>query len=282
MFCLKVENARGEIFELTHDTKNYAIVHVDGLTPPKSLINTSVGGVMDGAFYNSARVDQRNIVLTVVLNGDIEGNRQRLYKMFPQKSPCIIYFSNANRNVKITGYVEAMEADLFVQREQMQISLICPRPFWESLEVLYHELSRITKLFEFPFAISTPIPFSEILSTPLCTIKNDGDVECGCVITVEISDAVSDLKIYNMTTGELFGFDYNFIAGDEVTISTVSGKMGVSMKRSGETINMLNYVTSNSSWFRLALGDNDFTFRSKGGADDVRIKFATSILYGGV
>lgn len=134
MFCLKIENARGEIFELTHDTKNYAIVHVDGLTPPKSLINTSVGGGMDGTFYNSARVDQRNIVLTVVFNGDIEGNRQRLYKMFPQKSPCIIYFSNANRNVKITGYVEAMEADLFVQREQMQISLICPRPFWESLE----------------------------------------------------------------------------------------------------------------------------------------------------
>ena len=120
MFTLKIESSLG-LVELTHDLNNYAVVGVQGLTPPPTTINTAIAGSIDGSFFNSARVESRNIVITVILAGDIEANRQRLYRIFPRKMPVTIYFKNKNRDVKISGYVEALEGDLFTQQEQMQI-----------------------------------------------------------------------------------------------------------------------------------------------------------------
>lgn len=283
MFTLKIETINGDIFELTHNTRNYAIIGIQGLTPPATAINTATAGTIDGTFFNSARVEQRNLVIDIVLNGDIEGNRQRLYKIFPRKVPCMIYFSNKNRNVQINGYVEALEGDLFSQREQMQISIICPRPYFEDMETIYTELSLILAMFEFPFSISTPIPFSEIVEYPLCTINNDGDTACGCIMAISISGDVTGLKIYNSTQQTFFGFDYSFEAGDTITINTSSGSMGATLDRNGVQSNLLNYVAKGSTWFRLSLGNNDFTFTADGdGAENVKIIFATANLYGGV
>ena len=287
MFILKIENANGQTFELTRDNRNYAIIGVQGLTPPPTAVNTSTGGRIDGSFHNSSIVEQRNIVIDIILNGDIEANRQRLYKIFNLKKPCTIYFQNENRNVQIVGYVETLEGDLFVQREQMQISIICPRPYFEDLNTIYTELSRIVRKFEFPFAIeeSDPIPFSEIVDYPLCTINNGGDVETGVIMTIEITSAVADLTIYNSTLQQYFGFNCSFFAGDTITINTISGQMSVTRTSSGQTTNLLNNVTAGSTWFKLAVGDNDFTYTvSAGGGTPgaVRIIFATANLYGGV
>lgn len=291
MFTLKIENTNGEIFELSHNTQNYAVVGVQGLTRPQTAINTSTGGGIDGAFFNSARVEMRNIVIDIVLNGDIETNRQQLYRIFPQKTGCTVYFQNKNRNVKISGYVEVLEGDLFTQREAMQISIICPRPFWEDMQTIYTELSQIVSMFQFPFAIaeSPGVPMSEIQDYPLCTINNGGDVPCGCVITINIRNdgtgehGVTNLKIYNVTTQEFFGFSGRaFGAGEQIVINTMSGQMSVTLNNNGNITNLLNNVADGSTWFKLAVGENRFTYTCGGDSDAVEITFETAMLYGGV
>ena len=288
MFTLKIENAKGEIFELTHDSTEYSIIGVQGLTPPPTAVNTSTGGTLDGTFYNSSRVNQRNIVITIVLNGDIEGNRQRLYQIFNIKKQCSIYFSNKNRNVQIVGYVETLEGDLFVQREQIQISIICPRPYFEDLKTIYTELAQIVRMFEFPFTIeeTDPIPFSEIQEFPLCTINNGGDVETGFVMKIMITGATRNIKIYNTTRGEFFGIsNYNadwFESGDEITINSLSGTKTVTLTRSGVTTSILNQISEGSTWLKLDVGENDFTYTAQAGADVIRIVFISTNLYGGV
>lgn len=282
MFTLKIENANGEIFELTHNTQNYAVIGVQGLTYPPTVVNTSTGGAVDGTFFNSSRVEQRNIVIDIIINGDIETNRQQLYRIFSIKKPCIVYFSNKNRSVQIQGYIEVLDGDLFVQREQVQISIICPRPYFEDLQTIYTELSQVVRMFEFPFMIETPIPFSEIVDYPLCTVNNNGDVDAGCIIRVEINDNVTGLKIYNVTTQTFIGFDYSFQQGDEITINTISGQMKTTLNRNGQLINILNYLSTGSTWFKLPPGNNDFTYSTTEGSEAVTIIFATAALYGGV
>lgn len=284
MFTLKIKNANGETFELTHNSENYLITDIQGLTRPQAAINTSTGGALDGTFFNSSRVEQRNLVITVELHGDIEANRQQLYSICSINKPCTIFFKNKNRDVQIIGYVETLEGDLFTSDEKMQISIICPRPYFEDLNAIYTELSEIVRLFEFPFCIeeSDPIPFSEIVDYPLCTVKNSGDVECGCKMTVEVTGSVTGLTIHNSTTQKFFGLNYSFTAGDTITIDTISGEMGVSLLRSGVITNLLNYVTAGSTWIKLALGDNDFTFTTTTGDDAVRVTFVSTNLYGGV
>lgn len=283
MFTLKIENKLGDIVELTHDYGNYAVIGISGLTPPHTNINTATSGTTDGTFFNSARVEQRNIVITIILRGDIEGNRQRLYRIFPRKTPCTIYFANKNRNVKIQGYVETLDGDLFVQQEQMQISIICPRPYFEDLQYIYSEISTILKLFEFPFSIVTPIPFAEILDTPLATIVNDGDIESGMTMTVAISGAVTGLTIYNTTTQQYFGLNYSFADQDTITICTISGQLSVMLTRAGVQSNLLNYVTARSDWLKLAVGQNNLTYTTTNDSeDDVDVLIQSITLRGGV
>ena len=283
MFTLKIQNTAGEIFELTHNSPNYYITSVQGLTPPATNVNTATAGIIDGTFFNSARLNQRNIVITCVINGDIETNRQQLYRIFPRKTKCTVFFKNKNRDVKIEGYVETLEGDLFTQREQVQISIICPRPYFEALTALYNELSRILALFEVPFSIVTPIPFSEILDAPMCILNNTGDAVCGTKFEVDVFNTVSGLKIANTTNQTYFELNYTFEANDRVIIDTKSGQMGVVLERSGTTTNLLNYVTRGSTWLKVLPGRNVFTFTLSTGSDeDVNIHLTTALLYGGV
>lgn len=283
MFSLKIENAKGEIFELTHDTHNYAIIGIEGLTPPPTIVNTSTGGTLDGTFHNSSRLEQRNIVITIHLRGDIEGNRQHLYKVFNLKKPCKMYFRNENRNVKIKAYVETLEGDLFENGETIQISLICPRPYFEDAATIYTELSKTIKLFEFPFSLEQPEEMASITDYPQCVVDNTGDVESGFVAYIQLDAAVTDLNIFNTTKQEKMSFGYEFAANDEIIISTVSGDMFAKLIRNGAEINLLNYIKSGSTWLKLDIGENLFTFSvTSGSVDDVWITFETANLYGGV
>lgn len=283
MFTLKIESAAGQIVELTHNKSNYAVVGVSGLTPPATTINTATAGLIDGSFFNSARVEQRNIVITVILRGDIEANRQRLYRIFPRKMPVTVYFKNKNRNVKIEGYVEVLEGDLFVQQEQIQISLICPRPYWQDMLTIRREINKVLALFEFPFSISEPIPFSELLDAPRVVVDNAGDVETGILLTLSMEDSVTGLKITNITTGTYIGFDYTFDAKDIITVSTVQGSLYAKLNRLGTEINLLNFMIEGSSWLRLGIGENELTYTVEtGSADDVQANVEFQTLYGGV
>lgn len=285
MFSLKIQNAKGELFELSHNHQNYVITNVEGLTVPQIVNNMASGGTVDGAFYNSSRMETRNIVITVRLVGDIEGNRQRLYKMFSLKKPNTIFFKNENRDLKIVGYVEVIEGDLFTEAESIQISIICPRPYWESAQTISEELSFTIKQFEFPFAIESddPIPLSEYTSTPLVEVMNRGDVECGAIFTVTFSGLVEGLTIYNETNQQAIGFNTTLgpIRG-VLTIDTRAGYLAAYLTNGATKTNLINRLTDISKWIKLDVGINKFTFTTTRGGANVNITIEAAELYGGV
>lgn len=187
MFTLKIENKYGEICELTHNRREYSVIHISGLLPPRNGIHTSTAGTQDGSKFNSSHLENRNIVITVVLEGDIETSRQKLYRIFPLKSQVTVYFKDANRDVKISGYVEMIDGDPFSMREQAQISIICPDPYWQDLNGITAETSDSAALFSFPFSIGEEgILISDEYDQPVCRIVNDGDSDIGFIGTIRI------------------------------------------------------------------------------------------------
>ena len=284
MFTLKVDNGQ-EITELTHDLKNYGVISIQGLTPTATTINTSIAGNIDGSFFNSARAEARNIVITVDLRGDIEGNRQRLYTLFPRKKEITLYFKNKNRDVKINGWVETLEADLFVQREQVQISIICPRPYFQGINSPVNLVDDVQALFEWPFSISAddPVEISTESTTPIYTYYNAGDIETGAVFTFSFGGAVTGLTLTNYTTQAYIGINYSFSAGDVLTVSTIQGALFAKLTHNGAEQNMLNYLISGSTWVKLAVGTNELIYTVTTGDDsDVICSFTAPTLFGGV
>jgi hypothetical protein len=211
MYTLEVLNSYGERYELTHQNGQYSVVRISGLLPTKNHINISTAGTMPGGRYNSHHIEPRNIVITLILEGDIEANRQQIYKIFPQDEPVTIYFKNRNRNVWISGYVEAPSGDPFTLRETIQVSVICPDPYWRDVSDIEIETSDELSMFSFPFSIaaSTGVPISEEYGHPVSRIINDGDAEIGflCTLRIETDDepTLTRTTVQSGTPEEIMG-----------------------------------------------------------------------------
>ena len=140
MFTLKVENTRGAVLELTDNEENYQVTEISGLNPPNANINTSSYANGDGSSFNSSRIPDREIVITVYINGDIQKNRLALYKHFRNKEWCKIYYEDDLRDVFIEGYVQALDVSSFTQKQVAQISILCPNPYFKDVETIVQSI----------------------------------------------------------------------------------------------------------------------------------------------
>lgn len=163
--AFKIVNFMGE--ELYMELKKpwdtgFLITSVTGLTFPRSEIKTSNYSNFDGSSLGGVRVEERNIVMTVVFyrdnieNLDIEQLRWKLYRYFQPKRELTLYAINETGSFKINGYVETNEINIFSSDEQAQISILCPDPYFvtDENETTY-SISTVDPLFEFPFSIET-------------------------------------------------------------------------------------------------------------------------------
>ena len=282
MFTLKVENKNGEILTLRQN-ENYAVTKIDGLNPPSATINFSEIAGVDGGLFNSARVEMRNIVLTIKPLGEVEKNRLNLYKYFQIKRWCKIYYSNGSLDVKTEGYVETIETDLFSMSEEMQISIMCPKPYFESLNEIYSDISRIIANFEFPFAIDKDgIEFAYIEQDKFATVVNSGDIETGLIIEITARGTVVNPILYNTRTGGRFGINITLEKYDRIVINTNSGEKEIYLISSDVKTNIINKITPGVEWFVLSPGENTFSYSADSGAELMSIVFKHSTKYGGV
>jgi predicted phage tail component-like protein len=223
MFQARLENSRGDIITLTGRESDYQILSITGLNPPSAHLNTSSIAGMDGALFNSSKLNTRNIVITAKINGNVEENRQELYRFCPTKTKVRFYFRNNHRDVYIDGYVDNVECNLFTNDERMQISIICPNPYFMDTEDTQVDGSSITALFTFPFSIDigNPIPFSMYVLDSVINLYNDSDDQIGMLIDIDVNSSVDEILIRNTDTGDSFTLAYSFVSGDHITINTI-------------------------------------------------------------
>ena len=282
MYELKIKNESGEVLNLSTSNK-YTVYKIEGLNPPQATINSSVNTTQDGSVINSMRLENRNIVIYVTINGDVEANRINLYKYFTPKRNLSLYFKNDIRDVYIEGVVELIECDLFTNRQIAQISIICPKPYFKSVDDLVTIFSDVSAHFSFPFSIpAIGIELSTISANVRKSIVNVGDVESGVIISLFANGTVVNPVLYDVMKRTQLKLNFTMQAGDTVVINTNVGEKSIQLIRSGITTNAMGYLSPDSSWFTLSGGDNVFTYECESGASNLQITFSTSILYGGV
>ena len=148
-------------FELRAPEKTGLYVQsITGLGPGKANINTTSIATDDGSIYNSARAEERNIVMTLGfmmvpgITETIEDARHLTYKYFPKKKPINFYILTDSRELETIGYVESNEPDIFSKESTTQISIICPDPLFYSAGEEGTNVTRFNGVdfkFEFPF-----------------------------------------------------------------------------------------------------------------------------------
>lgn len=298
---LTVTNYLGE--SLTIPMKNsestgFILHDMTGLGPPTASVNTSKVATKDGSKYNSARAEERNIVLPMYFTPipTIEDARHRSYKYFPLKKPVILAFKTDNRECQIVGYVETNEPDICSDREGCQVSIICPNPYFSSIYDTVTSFSGVEAAFEFPFSnedtSNARIEFGKIVAKAENLVRYEGDAESGVQIRIAASATVKNITIYNVDTrGTMHIYHDKLVAltgsgivkGDEIIITTDKGSRSVTLLRNGKSTNILNAIDPrNDEWFSLTKGDNIFAYTADEGSDYLMFMVDHTTLYEGI
>jgi hypothetical protein len=286
MYKLEVENKQGYKLELTNNEKKFQIIKIDGLTPPETQIYTNSIANLHGEKFKHSKVEMRNIVITLRLNGDVERNRIELYTYINLSKWLKLYFRNGSRHVTIEGYVEKINGDLFSISQILQISIVCPDPFFKSVDLVSGDLSKVVSSFQFPFSIGLyGVEFSSMQENKSVLIINSGDIEAGLIF--ELSSAygtIANPTIYNSETGEFLKINNTISRGETIIINTTKGNKSI-IKRyaSGTETNIMNSLDINSStWLQAEVGANFFTYSAEYNADMLNVYVSQNLLYLGV
>ena len=248
----------GQTLNLSNNV-NYALISAAGVTPPKAEVNTSPLATKDGSLFNSSRLQNRNIVLTVCPVGNVEQARLGLYSFFKAKQAVQLELKTASRDVVIDGWVESVNGDLFSPRQAIQISIICPDPYFRDKD-------------------ETVVNYS----SQAATLVNGSDDAVGFVTEFTASGAVEGVTLVNSTNGQSFAVSVTLASGDKLILNTKRGEKSVKKVHNGTETSVINLMDVNSDWVQLEVGSNSLSFSCTSGAANLSAKSVLQQIYEGV
>jgi len=300
---VQITNHLGEVLTLVMrnpELSGFFIKGITGLGPCKSIINTTDSPSIDGTFFNSVRISPRNVVFDLGFLDNpgeelsIETIRQQSYRFFPMKKPISIKIVTDNREGTTIGYVESNEPVIFSKEENTIISIMCPSSFFEGDSIIT-TFTGVTPEFEFPFEnLSTTEPLMIMSTLSIDTVKSvfyTGDEATGIFIHVNFTGPVNDLIIYNLNLSQQMAINSakvialtgsDFVAGDQLFISTKKGAKSITLIRNGISYNLLNALGVTADWFTVERGDNVFTYTADSGLANMQFTIEHTLLYLGL
>jgi hypothetical protein len=246
-------------FETSSTTAQRDPVQVRGITglgPVAAAITSTPYGSIDGAAYTGASVGMRNIVLTLGLNPNwaeqtVSSLRQLVYGYFMPKNPVTLKFTRQGLpTCEIDGFVETVEPAIFSQDPELQVSILCPSPYFvDSVETVLTGNSRL------------------LADTGTTVINYSGTVPTGFRLDVirggTSYDDVVEVSNFNINTEQLdLTADIDTVY--DLRVSTVPGEKYARRitKSNGVFLNTLGRVDPASEWPQLYPGLNDFAVRA--------------------
>lgn len=243
----------------------YKVRNLDGLGPVKASISTTPLGSSRGSSYGGSSVGERNLVFTLGFEPDwgnwtITKLRRNLDTYFmPQSSVTLIFESEENSPVVISGYVEANEPSIFSKDPEQQVSIICPDP---------------------DFVAVDPVTITGLTTDPAIDITYNGtqDTGIGFELTRNSGTDASALTIALAYTGQpptppfqvsgpgsaLIDATHKFVMS-----SVTKAKYAQQVRLSdGLITNLLPYVTIPPKWPKLVQGINNLDIVSNNGVQN--------------
>ena len=286
MYELILESKEGYQLHFNQLGGAYSIKAIEGLSPAAATINTNQNALIDGATFNSSKVQMRTMNIAFSIDQDPEQNRIAAYKVLRPKEPVRVYYISDRRDVFIDGYVQSVTVTHFEPKQTLTVMIQCPFPFWKKAQEIVNYISAVTPTFHFPFAsLADPgeLIFGIISDLPSVIVVNDGAVDTGLTFELYASGSVSDPKIYNYKTQEYFGLDIDLVEGDLVTIRTGQGEKTAVLLRQGVETNIFNLIIEGSTWLQLPAGGARFIYTIETGlADQLDITIKHYDMYEGV
>lgn len=266
------ENGQSIIFDAEHGFIINKPTGIDSL----SVSHSQAQGINQvGSTIQSSNVQSR----PVVVNGYLCGNNQlsdknTLLSIIRPDLTGKLFADDYYLDVRPTA-TPSIEAER--EFAMFQFSLIAAYPYWQKDGSASETLSGVRKLFKFPWNISQPYRFGEVVTAAFINILNDGQVPIPFTVTYTAIDTVVNPKLIEAATNEYLLLNKSLVAGEKVVIEITHERTYVNSSVDGECRGALDL---GSSFFRLKVGDNVIKPEATSGKANlnVRIDFASEIV----
>lgn len=254
------------------ETDLIQIRNINGLDPVKASVSMTELGSIDGSSYAGGNVATRNIVLTLRPNPDwkdwtYENIRQQLiYSYFIPKRPIrLVLYGEELPPVEISGIIESVETNLFSKDPEINVSIICPDPYFTT----HDPIVKTGKTIQ-----TGGVPTS---------IQYDGNMEAGIYLKVSFVNGQPPptsiaIQIQNPST-TYFAVSLMGI----ISSTTLFELSSVSLKKFVQNVSISNGVITNiissiairtgSLWPILQSGNNDVSVITDAGAHDWELRY---------
>ncbi len=259
MMKISLTNDRSQTVELTGNEDKYQVVKVAGVDPGQAVINSTAVVGVDGTQFNSARLPNRSITITLKLNGDVAGNRRALYQKFPNMMPVTITLEN-EATATATGHVSGISCPLYDRQEIMQLTILCDDPFfygadWTGSKSWTGELGALT-------------------------VQNNGDFITGAVIEIAYDGQFNELAVYT-AEGSLY-LNYSF-SSQEGLVRIDTGEKTISIVEDGGTpVDGVPFLSLHSIFFTLAPGASSLSVACDDNLSEFSVSVTVPTKFGGM
>lgn len=160
---------------------------------------------------------------------------------------------------------------------KFQINAICVDPLFSSKESEKFDVATTHPEFHFPLVLGdtpeTPggVHFGVRTQSVFASIFNKGAVETGMTIVFKANGTVGEPSLVNVNTQETLTIKKSMTAGEIITVITETGRKSVRGNVKGQESNYFKYMSLDSTWLQLAVGDNLFKYDAKSNVDNLEV-----------
>lgn len=256
-------NAKGQSVELKSSAP-FLLQSIDGLGDVDADIQMQKAPFQDGSTYIYSVLQERTISLQIaILSTDkrtLLQQRQYLASVFnPKLGLGVLRYQNGDAIREIEAAPESVPVfpsgteNRGPIYQRALINLLCPNPYWRSLEL--SEEPTFESLFKFPFSGVFQIG----IQRDKRIIVNDGDAPTP--IFIEFHGPAVNPIIINRTTGEFIKVNQTLGENEIMEIDTTPGKKSVYFVQSdGTRRNVFNWIDLDSTFFQLVVGENEIEY----------------------
>jgi hypothetical protein len=259
---------------LADTSAGYILKGIEGLDPVKATLVSSSFAQLDGSQFQSARRENRNVILTVGIEpysggATVRSLRAALYAYFMPKTVVTLKFYDDDVFfASIVGTIESCETPLFSKDPELNISIVCFDP-------------------AFSAASATSVSGNTVSSSSSTeqTINYPGSVETGYLFTLNVNRSISGFTLYmRRAGGSALALDFaaSLVSGDVVKISTASRDKYARLTHSGVESSVLFDVSKSSIWTPLWPGDNFLRVKQADTGAAIPFTLAYTTKYGGL
>ena len=258
------EDGQSIIFDAEHGFIINKPTGIDSLT----VSHSQAQGINQvGSTIQSSNVQSR----VVVVNGYLCGNNQlsdknTLLSVIRPDLTGKLFADDYYLDVRPTA-TPSIEAER--EFAMFQFSVIAAYPYWQKDGSASETLSGVRKLFKFPWNISQPYRFGEVVTAAFINILNDGQVPVPFTVTFSAIDTVVNPKLIEAATNEYLLLNKTLVAGEKVTVEITHERTYVNSNIDGECRGALDL---GSSFFRLKVGDNVIKPEAQSGKVNLNVK----------